>query len=116
MNNEFIRALCLSFPGVTEDIKWQNNLCFLVGGKIFCIANLDGEFGVSFKVNSDEPAELTVRNGIIPAPYLARYDWVLVKEKDALSKKEWEHFLLQSYGIVKSKLTKKKKAKKMRRV
>jgi predicted DNA-binding protein (MmcQ/YjbR family) len=27
--------LCRSLPGVTEDVKWENDLIFSVGGKMF---------------------------------------------------------------------------------
>jgi predicted DNA-binding protein (MmcQ/YjbR family) len=41
-----------------------------------------------------------------PAPYVARYKWVLVEEPDRLSRKEWEHYVRQSYELVRAKLPK----------
>ena len=35
-----------------------------------------GVKGISFKVDDDRFLELTDRDGIIPAPYLARVKWV----------------------------------------
>ena len=35
MDIEDIRIMCTSLPGVTEDIKWGNDLVFSVGGKCF---------------------------------------------------------------------------------
>ena len=32
---EWIRKLCLSFPDVTEDMPWGDDLCFKIRGKIF---------------------------------------------------------------------------------
>ena len=41
MNIEEIQNLCKQLPGVTEDIKWGNDLCFSVGGKMFLVAGLE---------------------------------------------------------------------------
>jgi predicted DNA-binding protein (MmcQ/YjbR family) len=42
-----------------------------------------------------------------PAPYVARYKWVLVEDVDKLSRKEWAHYVKQSYDLVRAKLPKK---------
>ncbi len=47
MNLEHLRKYCLSFPGVTEDVKWGNDLCFCVGEKMFCVTGVDGGGGFS---------------------------------------------------------------------
>lgn len=107
METDFIRTVCLSFPDVTEDIKWGHDLCFLIGEKMFCVTGVEGEFGVSFKVNDEEFEELSSRDGIIPAPYLARYKWVYVNDAKCFSKTEWQKYLSQSYELIKSKLKKK---------
>ena len=108
MENDFIRTICLKFPDVTEDIKWGHDLCFLIGEKMFCVTGAEGEFGVSLKVNDEEFEELSTRDGIIPAPYLARHRWIFVNNPKCFSKKEWEHYLKQSYELIKSKLKTKK--------
>ena len=41
MDIETLRSICLSFPAATEEIKWQQDLAFMVGAKMFCIAGLD---------------------------------------------------------------------------
>ena len=107
MNIETLRELCQSLPAVTEDVKWGKDLCFSVAGKMFCVAGLDGPLSVSFKVRDDEFDELANSPGIRPAPYVARYKWVLVEEIDRLGRKEWEHYVKQSYELVKAKLPKK---------
>lgn len=110
MNIERLREFCLSLPDATEDVKWGNDLCFLISEKIFCVTPLESEsFSVSLKVLPEEFDELCTKELIIPAPYLARYKWVLIKEASAFSGKEWEHFIKQSYDLVKAKLPKKKK-------
>ncbi len=107
MNIEEFRSFCLSLPAVTEDIKWENNLVFSVHGKMFCLTDLDPPFQASFKVREEEFVELTSRDSIIQAPYFARVKWVKVMDESRLNRQEWEHFLRQSYELVKSKLQKK---------
>jgi predicted DNA-binding protein (MmcQ/YjbR family) len=107
MNIEDLRSFCLGIPAVTEDIKWGNNLVFSVAEKMFCLADLDPPFRVSFKVTEEEFVELTSTTDIIQAPYFARMKWVTVLEEGLLSRQEWEHYLRQSYELVKAKLPKK---------
>lgn len=107
MNAEELRKIALSLPHATEDVKWGNDLCFCIAEKMFCVTGLEGEFGASFKVKDEEFDEMCSRQNIIPAPYVARYNWVAVRSTDALSDKEWKHFVKQSYELVKGKLSKK---------
>jgi len=107
MNIEELRDFCLSLPSVTEDIKWENNLAFSVGGKMFCLADLDPPLRVSFKVPEEQFPEMTLNPGIIQAPYFARMMWVSVIDESCLGREEWEKYIRQSYDLVKSKLPKK---------
>jgi predicted DNA-binding protein (MmcQ/YjbR family) len=107
MDIDFLRKYCLSLPAVTEDIKWGNDLVFSVGDKMFCVASLDAPFKCSFKVGDEEFEELSTSDGFIPAPYMARAKWVLVTNPAKLNKKQWQHYIKQSYVMVSNKLTKK---------
>ena len=107
MNFEAAKSLCRSFPGVTEDTKWGNDLVFSVGEKMFAVTNLDEARGMSFKVEDERFLELTDRAGIIPAPYLARAKWVHVEDAKALDDAEAAQLLRRSYELVFGKLTKK---------
>jgi len=107
MHIEHLRAFCLSLPHATEDVKWGNDLCFCIGGKMFCVTSLSGPYGVSFKVRDDEFEELSTSANIIPAPYVARYKWVYVTAESRFADDKWEHYISQSYNLVKEKLPKK---------
>lgn len=107
---ETIQSICVSFKAVTEDIKWDNNLVFSVGGKMFCMIGLESPNHCSFKVKDEEFEELSTQDGFMPAPYMARAKWVTVAGAARISKKDWEIFLRQSYELLKRKLTKKAKA------
>jgi predicted DNA-binding protein (MmcQ/YjbR family) len=104
MNIEQIEKLCLSWPGVTEDVKWGNDLCFCIAQKMFCVTGMSQPLMVSFKCSDEDFQELCEREEIIPAPYLARNKWVLIKKASALTKKEWEQYLKKSYQLIAAKL------------
>jgi predicted DNA-binding protein (MmcQ/YjbR family) len=112
MDPEAIRRYCLSLPHATEDIQWGNDLLFRVGGKIFAGAALDpsAPARLSFKCTPEEYAELTERDGIIPAPYMARYHWVALERLDALGRAEIQRLIKASYEMVAAKLPKKARA------
>jgi len=110
MDIEIIRTICLGLPAVTEDVKWDNDLCFSVGGKMFCVAGLELPNNVSFKVPDEDFEALSRQSHIIPAPYMARAKWVQVQPGAGFTKKDWEAHIYQSYQLVKSKLTKKMRA------
>jgi predicted DNA-binding protein (MmcQ/YjbR family) len=107
MNIEQLQTFCKSLPGVTEDIKWGNDLCFMIGNKMFCVTGLTPPLTVSFKVKDEEFEELINTPDIISAPYVGRYKWVLVEKAGRLNKKEWEHYIKQSYELIKAQLPKK---------
>jgi predicted DNA-binding protein (MmcQ/YjbR family) len=108
MDFEAAKALCRTFPGSTEDIKWGADIVFSVGLKMFAVTGGDVPAkGMSFKVDDERFLELTDRAGIIPAPYLARAKWVYVENAKALSDKEAAALLRRSYELVFAKLTKK---------
>lgn len=110
MTIEEIQNICNSYPGVTEDIKWENHLCFNVGGKMFLVTAPDGvPVSASIKVTDEDFEVLPQREGIIPAPYMARYKWVYLDDINRFSKAEWEHYLKLAYNEVFNKLTAKAK-------
>lgn len=107
---ETIQSICLSFKAATEDIKWENDLVFSIGGKMFCVSSLKAPYRCSFKVKDEEFEELCQLPQFSPAPYMARAKWVAVTDWSRLNQKEWQLYLKQSYKLVKAKLTKKQKA------
>lgn len=108
MDFEKAKALCRTFPGCTEDIKWEANAVFSIGLKMFAMTgSAVPATGMSFKVDDERFLELTDRPGIIPAPYLARAKWVTIENARALSDQEAAALLRRSYALVFAKLTKK---------
>jgi predicted DNA-binding protein (MmcQ/YjbR family) len=108
MTIEILGEICKGLPGVTSDIKWGYDLCYNIGGKMFLVTGVhDAPIGASFKVNAEEFEEISTRKGFEPAPYLARHHWVRIDDISRLSRREWEHFIKDSYLLVRSKLPKK---------
>lgn len=107
MNIESIRKYCLSLPGTVEDIKWGADLCFTIATKMYCVSGMEGGLSVSFKCSDEDYEMLTERDGIIPAPYMARNKWVNISKPSALSQVEWKDYILKSYALIGSKLPKK---------
>lgn len=105
MTIEELQTICKKFKGMTEDIKWENHLCFNVGEKMFLVTAPDAvPNSASFKVSDEEFNELSQQEGFMPAPYLARYKWVHLDDINRLSKKQWEYYAGQSYNLIASKL------------
>ena len=108
MNIETLREYCLSLPQVTEGVQWGNDLLFRIGGKIFAVTNLEGTpTTLAFKCTPEKFDELIEREGIIPAPYMARNKWVMLERLSALSDKEIKSLIKISYDLIFAKLPKK---------
>lgn len=108
MDVDWLRELCLSFPGTTEQIQWGYDLVFKVGGKMFAVTPLEpAPVCLSFKASPENFAELTERQNIIPAPYMARAQWIALQTRDALTRSELAQLLRESYDMVFAKLPKK---------
>lgn len=103
----------LGLPHVVETMQWGDNLVFwvgdkAVGGKMFCLVNLDaGAHGVvSYAAGAERFAELVEREGLGPAPYMARIFWVAAERWDVLRNAEWESELRGAYEMTLAKLPK----------
>ncbi len=108
MDVDWLRELCLSFAGTTEQIQWGYDLVFKVGGKMFAVTPLEpAPVCLSFKASPENFAELTERQNIIPAPYMARAQWVALQTGDALTRDELWRLLRESYQMVFAKLPRK---------
>ena len=106
MNIEELQVICKSNEAVTESIKWGNDLCFCIGEKMFLVVGLDkSPTSAAFKVLEEQFEEISSREGFKPAPYTARYKWVMINDIKEMTKKEWQFYIEQSYSLVKDKLS-----------
>ena len=82
----------------------SEDLCFKVRGKIFAVLDLGSvPQGLSFKSTPEKFAELTEHVGISPAPYVGRYNWLLVERLALLPAPELKELIRESYAMVASK-------------
>lgn len=114
MDVEQARKFLLELPHVVETMQWGANLVFWVGdkaigGKMFALVNLDGDGRaiISYCAGPERYAELLEREGILPAPYLARAYWVAVERWDVFRSAEWKSELSAAHEIVRAKLPKR---------
>ncbi|HZL28723.1 MAG TPA: MmcQ/YjbR family DNA-binding protein [Acidobacteriaceae bacterium] len=116
MDAESARKFLLTLPDVVETQQWGDNLVFWVGdkaigGKMSCLLNLGGgEHGVvSYSAGPERYAELVEREGLKPAPYMARIHWVAAERWSAWRNAEWESELRAARDLTYAKLPKKVK-------
>jgi predicted DNA-binding protein (MmcQ/YjbR family) len=111
MDAEWVRRCCIALPHTTETVQWGGALVFKIGGKMYAVASLEPErTHLSFKCSPEDFAELCEREGIIPAPYLARAQWVAMETEDALARAELKGLLRKAYDLVYAKLPKRIRA------
>ena len=110
---EWVRKFCLSLPNTTEKVRWEHNLLFCIGEKMFCVANLEPSQSpakIAFKCEPEKFAELVEMEGLVPAPYMARNHWVSVQDMNALRRAELEELIHHSYRLVLERLPKRNQA------
>ncbi len=108
MEIEDLQHIANAFKGITYDIKWESNLCFCIGSKIFAMVNIDSvPTRCSFKQTADSYTDWLEQDGFISAPYLGRSKWVQVDDIRRLDKKAWQTILEEAYAEIFRKLPKR---------
>jgi predicted DNA-binding protein (MmcQ/YjbR family) len=107
MTPEAFDAAALALPGATMTIQWGADHVYKVGGKMFAVL---GGGGFSFKA-SDVAFEVLSESGrAVPAPYLARAQWLYFADLAAEDDAEVADWLKTAHGLIAAKLTKKARA------
>lgn len=117
MDNERIREICMALSHARETLNWGHHLVYWagdrdIGGKMFAMTDLDGTgIGVLlFHCGAERFHELLEREGIIPAPHLARAYWIAAERWDTLPPREIEDELRRAHALIFEKLPPKTKA------
>ena len=117
MDNEKIRSFCLAMPHVTETLNWDHILVYWVGpremgGKMFALTDADqtGACCLCFPAGEEHFYELLEREGVCPAPHMARAHWVGLERWNALRPREIEEELREAHARIFLKLTRRTRA------
>ena len=104
-----LEKAALALPGVEVSIKWGADRCYVVGGKMFAATDLAGEH-LSMKMTDIAYEALTETGRARPAPYAARFKWVMFDDLSVLDAAEVKDWLKTAHGLVAAGLTKKARA------
>jgi len=112
MRHAEIEKFCLSLPGATLSVQWGDARVFKVGGKIFAVLGPKETTPHTLSFKAGEPSFhiLTHMRHIVPAPYLARAEWVHLERLDALGTKDLKAYLHRAHALVAAGLSKKTRA------
>jgi predicted DNA-binding protein (MmcQ/YjbR family) len=82
-----------------------HDLCFCVHKKMFTVVSLERPHSIAFKCTPETFGELVERQGIVPAPYMARNMWVQEQQLgEVLDRRELELLIKTSYELVVAKI------------
>lgn len=106
------RDYCLSFPGATEDLPFdENTLCFKVAGKIFTICDIDEFESINLKCDPQKAIELREMypGKVVPGYHMNKKHWNTVSMHDNLPDDLIMEWIKDSYDLVVAKLPKKER-------
>ena len=109
MNIELLRDYCLAKVEVTESFPFnEDTLVFKAGGKIFALANLDGELRINLKCQPQKALELRERYpAVIPGYHMNKVHWNTVVCDGSVPDNEILEWIDHSYDLVLPKKFKK---------
>lgn len=112
MNIETYRNFCLSFPGATEDLPFdENTLCFKVMGKIFSICDIEAFESINLKCDPARAIELreTYPDVVIPGYHMNKKHWNTVSMQHNLPDDLVKGWITDSYKLIVAGLQKRER-------
>lgn len=109
MTRDELHTAAMALPGASLDIKWGSDHCYCIGGKMFCATD-GGYRSLSFKASDIAFEALTETGRARPAPYSARFKWVMLDvlaDHDSAEVVDW---IRTAHALVAAKLTRKARA------
>ena len=102
MDIEWIRSYCLSKPGSEESFPFDDTtLVIKVGGKIFILISLEGDFSINLKCDPILAIELREEHpSISPGYHMNKKHWNTVYPDGSLPKKLLLEMIDHSYELV----------------
>ena len=109
VDSKRIEKIVAGWPGVTQDVKWGDDLVFSVASKMFVVSCFRGpqQGTFSFKVPDERFLEFTDRHGIVPAPYMDRSHWISLDDPSEKTRDELQALVRRAYELEREKLPRK---------
>lgn len=112
MNIEELREYCISKKGVTESLPFgPETLVFKVMDKVFLLADLESR-PLQFNVKCDPEKAIELREHytcVKPGYHMNKKHWNTIFIEGSVSVKLLQNWIMDSYNLVVSGLTKKEK-------
>ena len=104
MNIEVLREYCISKKKVTECMPFgEDTLVFKTEGRIFAMANLEGELTLNLKCDPVLAVELRERHSsVIPGYHMNKRHWITILLDESVSEAKTLDFLDMSYDLIDS--------------
>ncbi|HCD52923.1 MAG TPA: MmcQ-like protein [Balneolaceae bacterium] len=111
MHIEQFREFCLSLPGVTEHLPFdENTLVFKVMNKMFALGDIAEFESINLKCDPERALRLREEyEEVKPGYHMNKNHWNTVSVKGHLQDDFLKDLILHSYDLVVSKLTQKQK-------
>ncbi len=106
------RNFCIALPGTTEEFPFdENTLVFKVMGKMFTACDVDDFESINVKCNPEKAVELReLYSAVNPGYHMNKKHWNTIVMDGTISDDIIEQWILDSYTLVVSGLTKKLKS------
>jgi predicted DNA-binding protein (MmcQ/YjbR family) len=103
MNIEILREYCISKAGVTESFPFgEDTLVYKVKGKIFALANLDGDPSVNLKCDPAFAIELREKySSVTPGYHMNKKHWNTIMLDGSIPDVEILAWIDHSYNLIK---------------
>ncbi len=111
MNIEEFREYCLSKKDATESFPFDDvTLVFKVRGKMFALANTDGEFSINLKCDPEKAIELREHySSVLPGYHMDKKHWNTIMINGFVTDELLKEWIDDSYNLVANKLPKNTK-------
>jgi predicted DNA-binding protein (MmcQ/YjbR family) len=105
MNIESLREYCISKKDVTESFPFgDDTLVFKTQGRIFALANLEGDLSVNLKCDPGLAIELRERySSVMPGYHMNKKHWNTVRIDGSVPDREVFSWVDNSYDLVSKK-------------
>jgi len=106
MNIEILREYCINKPQATEGFPFgEDTLVFKFKGKIFALANLDGDLSVNLKCEPWFALELREKyHAVTPGYHMNKKHWNTIILDGSVPDKEVFSWIDHSYNLIDGKL------------